>query len=84
MLAAPNTGVNPTIQKKAQEKFVLSKPQSPDGNAVFRVQGNIFNEFISIQQPSIQFNYIALLFPVESIDNQKKFFTHELEIESVV
>ena len=48
----------------------MSNPQSPKHNVVLREQENTFNQFASLQQPSIPVNETAVIFPVESIDNQ--------------
>ena len=48
----------------------MSNPQSPEHNVVIREQENTFNQFASNQQPFIPMNQTAVLFPVESIDNQ--------------
>ena len=48
----------------------MSNPQSPEHNVVLREQENTFNQFASLQQPSIPVNKTAVIFPVESIDNQ--------------
>ena len=48
----------------------MSNPQSPEYNVVLREQENTFNQFASIQQTSIPINQTAVLFPVNSIDNQ--------------
>ena len=52
----------------------MSNPQSPEDNVVLRERENTFNQFASIQQPSIPMNQTAVLFPVESIDNQPELF----------
>ena len=70
LLAAPTPA--PTLLSRAniQDRFVLSNPQSPEHKVVLREQENTLNQFASIQQPSIPMNQTAVLFPVESIDNQ--------------
>ena len=70
MLAAPTPASTLLSKANIQDRFVLSNPQSPVHKFVLREQENTFNQFASIQQPSIPMNQTAVLFPVESIDNQ--------------
>ena len=70
LLAAPTPASTLLSRANIQDRFVLSNPQSPEHNVVLREQENTFNQFASIQQPSISMNQTAVLFPVESIDNQ--------------
>ena len=49
-----------------------SNPQSPEYNVVPREQGNVFNLFVSIEQPPIPFKQTASLFLIESNDNQRE------------
>ena len=48
----------------------MSNPQSPEHNAVVSEQQNAFNQFASLQQPNFPVNQTAVIFPVESIDNE--------------
>ena len=50
----------------------MSNPQTPQDRVVLREQENKFNQFASIQQPSVPLKQTASLFPVESDDNQRK------------
>ena len=70
LLAGPTPA--PTLLSRAniQDRFVLSNLQSPEHNVVLSEQEKTFNQFASIQQPSIPMNQTAVLFPVKSIDNQ--------------
>ena len=70
LLAAPTPALTLLSRANIQDRFVLSNPQYPEHNVVLREQENTFNQFASIQQPSIPMNQTAVLFPVESIDNQ--------------
>ena len=70
LLAAPTPASTLLSRANIQDRFVLSNPQSPVHKVVLREQENTFNQFASIQQPSIPMNQTAVLFPVESIDNQ--------------
>ena len=70
LLAAPTPASTLLSRANIQDRFVLSNPQSPVHKFVLREQENTFNQFASIQQPSIPMNQTAVLFPVESIDNQ--------------
>ena len=70
LLAAPTPPSTLLSRANNQDRFVLSNPQSPVHKVVLREQENTFNQFASIQQPSIPMNQTAVLFPVESIDNQ--------------
>ena len=70
LLAAP-TPASPLLSRaNIQDRFVVSNPQSPVHKVVLREQEITFNQFASIQQPSIPMSQTAVLFPVESIDNQ--------------
>ena len=69
-LAAPTPSLTLLSRANIQDRFVLSNPQSPEHNVVLREQENTFNLFASLQQPSIPVNQNAVIFPVESIDNQ--------------
>ena len=73
LLAAPTPLSTLLSRGNIQDRLVLSNPQSPEHNVVLREQENTFNQFASIQQPSIPTNQTAVLFPVESIDNQPEF-----------
>ena len=70
LLAAPTPASTLLSRANIQDRFVLSNPQSPEHNVVLREQENTFNQFASIQQPSIPMNQTEVLFLVESIDNQ--------------
>ena len=70
LLAAPTPASTQLSRANIQDRFVLSNPQSPEHNVVLREQENTFNQFASLQQPSIPVNQTAVVFPVESIDNQ--------------
>ena len=68
--AAPTPAPTQIFRTKVQDRFVLSNHQSPEYNVGLREQEKTFNQFASIQQPSIPLNQAAVLFPVESLDNQ--------------
>ena len=70
LIAAPTPSSTLLSRSNIQDRYVLSNPQSPEYNVVLRELENTFNQFASIQQPSIPMNQTAVLFPVESIDNQ--------------
>ena len=70
LLTAPTPASTLLSRANIRDRFVLSNPQSPEHNDVLREQENTFNQFASIHQPSIPVNQTAVLFPVESIDNQ--------------
>ena len=70
LLAAPTPASTLLSRANIHDRFVLSNPQSPGHNVVLREQENTFNQFAPIQQPSIPMNQTAVLFPVESIDDQ--------------
>ena len=70
LLAAPTTASTLLSRANIQERFVLSNPQFPEHNVVLREQENTFNQFASLQQPNFPVNQTAVIFPVESIDNQ--------------
>ena len=72
LLAAPTPASTLLSRANIQDRFVLSNPQSPEHKVVLREQENTFNQFASIHQPSIPMNQTAVLFPVESIDNQSE------------
>ena len=73
LLAASTPAPTQILRTKVQNSFVLSNHQSPENNVGLRKQENTFNQFSSIQQPSIPLNKTAVLFPVESLDNQPEF-----------
>ena len=73
LLAAPTPASTLLSRANIQDRFVLSNLQLPKHNVVLREQENTFNQFASIQQPSIPTNQTAVLFPVESFDNQPEF-----------
>ena len=52
-LAAPTPASTLLSRANIQDRFVLSNPQSPEHNVVLRYREKIFNQFASIQQPSI-------------------------------
>ena len=79
LLAAPTPASTQISRKKVQDRFVLSNHQSPENNVGLREQENTFNQFASIQQPSIPLNQTAVLFPAETLDYQPELFTHQLE-----
>ena len=70
LLAAPTPASTLLSSANIQDRFILSNPQSPEHNVVLREQENTFYQFASLQQPSIPVNQTAVIFPVESIDNQ--------------
>ena len=70
LLAAPTPASTLLSRANTQDRFVLSNPKPPEHNVVLREQENTFNQFASIQQPSIPMNQTAVFFPVESINNQ--------------
>ena len=72
LLAAPTPASTLLSRANIQDGYVLSNPQSPEHNVVLREQENTFNQFASVQQPSIPMNQTAVLFLVESIVNQRK------------
>ena len=73
LLAAPTPASTLLSRANIQDRFVLSNPQSPEHNVVLREKENAFNQFPSNQQPAIPTNQTAVLFPVESTDNQPEF-----------
>ena len=50
----------------------MSNHQSPENNLGLQEQENTINQFVSIQQLSIPLKQTAVLFPVESLDNQSE------------
>ena len=72
LLAAPTLASTLLSRANIQDRFVLSILQSPEHNVV--EQENTFNQFASLQQPSIPVNQTAVIFPVEPIDNQLELF----------
>ena len=71
-LAARTPASNQTSRANIQDKIVWSNPQSPEDSLVPREQENNFNQFASIQQPTIPLKQAASLFPVEANDNQRE------------
>ena len=69
-LAAPTPASTLLSRANIQDRFVLSNPQSTEHNVVLREQENTFNQFASLQQRNFPVNKTAVIFPVESIDNQ--------------
>ena len=74
LLAAPTPAPTQIFRTEFQDRFVLSSLQSPENNVGVREQENTFNQFASIQQPSIPLHQATVLFPVESFDNQLELF----------
>ena len=70
LLAAPTPASTLLSRANKQDRFVLSNPLYREHNVVLREQENTFNQFASLQQPSIPVNQTAVIFHVESIDNQ--------------
>ena len=70
LLAAPTPASTLLSRENILDRFVLSNPQSPEQNVVLREQENTFNQFASLQQPSFPVNQTAVIFAVDSIDNQ--------------
>ena len=70
LLADPTPASTLLSRANIQDRFVLSNPQSPEHNVILREQENTFNQFASLQQPNFPVNQTAVIFPVESIDNQ--------------
>ena len=71
-LAAPTSASTLLSEANIPYRFVLSNSHFPEHNVFLREQKNIFNQFASIQQPSIPLKETASLFPVESNDNQRQ------------
>ena len=73
LLAAPTPASTLLSRANIQDIYVFSNQQLPEHNVILREQENTFKQFASIQQPSIPTDQTAVLFPVESIDNQTEF-----------
>ena len=74
LLAAPTPASTLLSRANIQDRFVLNNLQSPEHNVVLREQESTFNQYASLQQPSIPVNQTAVIFPVEPIDNQLELF----------
>ena len=70
LLASPTPASTLLSRANIQDRFVLSNFQYPEHNFVVREQENTFNQFASLQQPNLPVNQTAVIFPIESIDNQ--------------
>ena len=74
LLAAPTPASTLLSKANIHDIFFLGNPQSPEHNAVLREQENTFNQFASFQQPNFPVNQTAVIFPVDSTDNQPELF----------
>ena len=79
VLAVPKPESTQKTRAKVCDRLVSSNPQSPEINVGLGEKKNTFNQFASIQQHPIPLNQTAVLFPVESIDDQPELIHSSIE-----